>query len=256
MRRKLVAGNWKMHGRRAINEALIKGMRASDSFGEVDVWIAPPAIYVGQAVSLVAGSAIGVAGQNAASFEDGAFTGEVSAAMLADAGCCAVLVGHSERRSLFGETNEVVAEKFGLIKSAGLTPVLCVGETLAERESGLTEKVVLGQLLAVLNRFGVAALRSAVVAYEPVWAIGTGLTAEPVQAQQVHEVIRAEVSRRDSLVANELRILYGGSVKAASAPALFAMPDIDGALVGGASLKVDEFVAIIRLAGEGGRGEG
>jgi triosephosphate isomerase len=251
MRRKLVAGNWKMHGRQAVNEALVEGLRASErAFGDVDVWVAPPAVYVGQVAGLVEGSAIGVLGQNAAAVDDGAFTGEVSAAMLADVGCCGVLVGHSERRNLFGESDAVVAEKFGRILAAGLVPVLCVGETLAQRESGQTERVVLTQLLAVVERFGVSSLRSAVVAYEPVWAIGTGLTAEPDQAQQVHEVIRAEVSRRDAVVASDLRILYGGSVKAANASALFAMPDIDGALVGGASLKVDEFVAIIRSAGE------
>ncbi|MDF2446436.1 MAG: tpiA [Moraxellaceae bacterium] len=252
MRRKLVAGNWKMHGRQAANEALIGGLRAGErDFGDVDVWVAPPAVYVGQIAGLVEDGAIGVLGQNAAAVDDGAFTGEVSAAMLADMGCCAVLVGHSERRSLFGESDAVVAEKFGRIQAAGLVPVLCVGETLAEREAGQTEGVVLRQLLAVVERFGVLSLRSAVVAYEPVWAIGTGLTAEPDQAQQVHEVIRAEVSSRDAVVASDLRILYGGSVKAANASALFAMPDIDGALVGGASLKVDEFVAIIRSAGEG-----
>lgn len=255
MRRKLVAGNWKMNGRRAANEALVKGLLDSEAaFGQVDVWVAPPAVYLDQVAGLLAGSRIALAAQDACGEDDGAFTGEVSAAMLADAGCLAVLVGHSERRSLFGETDAVVAQKFGRIQAAGLQPVLCVGETLAEREAGRTEAVVLRQLDAVLQAHGVVALSRAVVAYEPVWAIGTGRNAEPAQAQQVHATLRAAVAARDADVAKGLRILYGGSVKAANASALFAMADIDGALVGGASLKVDEFVAIIRAADAGSQG--
>lgn len=255
MRRKLVAGNWKMNGRRAVNEVLVEGLIASEAgFGNVDVWVAPPAVYLDQVAGLLAGSRIALAGQNACREDDGAFTGEISAGMLADAGCQAVLVGHSERRSLFGETDAVVVEKFGRIQAAGLVPVLCVGETLAEREAGQTEAVVLRQLGAVLDAHGVVGLSRAVVAYEPVWAIGTGRNAEPEQAQQVHATLREAVAARDGNVAKGLKILYGGSVKAANASALFAMADIDGALVGGASLKVDEFVAIIRAAGGGSQG--
>lgn len=251
MRRKLVAGNWKMHGRRAFNEALVQGIRAGIQGADaVDVWLAPPAVYVEQVRGLLEGSAIRVAAQNVSAAEEGAFTGEIAAAMLADCGCHGVLVGHSERRSLFGETDAVVAEKFGRVAAAGLVPVLCVGETLEEREAGRTAEVVLRQLAAVLDRHGVAALESAVVAYEPVWAIGTGLTAEPGQAQEVHAALRSEVAARAPAVASALRIIYGGSVKAATASSLFCMPDIDGVLVGGASLKADEFVAIIRSAGE------
>lgn len=251
MRRKLVAGNWKMHGRLAANAALVAALRARESeFQGAEVWLAPPAVYLAQVGSLLAGSAIGLAAQNAAREPDGACTGEVSAGMLADVGCRAVLVGHSERRSRYGETDAVVAEKFGRIQAAGLVPVLCLGETLEEREAGQTEAVVLRQLAAVTEEQGVAALSRAVLAYEPVWAIGTGRTASPDQAQQVHAVLRSAVAARDAQVAAGLRILYGGSVKAANAAALFAMPDIDGALVGGASLDADEFVAIARFAGQ------
>jgi triosephosphate isomerase len=250
MRRKLVAGNWKMHGRRTANAALVEAIRRHEGgFRAVDVWLGPPSVYLEQVFGLIAGSALGLLGQNAASEPDGACTGEVSAEMLADVGCRAVLVGHSERRSLYGETDAVVAEKFGRIREAGLIPVLCVGETLAEREAGQTELVVLRQLAAVVDLMGVSALDTAVVAYEPVWAIGTGHTASPEQAQQVHALLRAAVAGEDAGLAARLRILYGGSVKSANAAALFAMPDIDGALVGGASLNADDFVGIIRSAG-------
>ncbi|HEX4870238.1 MAG TPA: triose-phosphate isomerase [Moraxellaceae bacterium] len=249
MRRKLVAGNWKMNGRLAANQDLVQAVGAGvKPLDGVDVWLAPPSVYLLQVKELLAGSALGLVAQNAASEQDGAYTGEVSADMLADAGCQAVLAGHSERRSLYGETDAVVAAKFGRIQAAGLVPVLCVGETLAEREAGQTEAVVLRQLGAVVDAWGIAALERAVVAYEPVWAIGTGRTATPEQAQQVHAVLRAEVARQSGPVAAALRILYGGSVKAANAASLFAMADIDGALVGGASLVADEFIAIARAA--------
>lgn len=249
MRCKLVAGNWKMQGRHADNVALVQGILAHEAeYRGVDLWIAPPALYIDQLAGLVAGSSICLMAQNVAREDDGACTGEISAGMLLDAECIAVIVGHSERRSRYGDDDTVVVEKFGRAQAAGLIPVLCVGETLAERESGQTEAVVLQQLCVVLDVHGVSALKNAVLAYEPVWAIGTGRTATSEQAQQVHLVLREEVARRDALIAAELRILYGGSVKAANAGALFAMPDIDGALVGGASLDAAEFVAIARAA--------
>lgn len=249
MRRKLVAGNWKMNGRRASNAALVQAIgKQSDELGRVDLWLAPPTVYLLQLAELTAGSGVALMAQNAARELDGAYTGEVSAEMLADVGCQAVLVGHSERRSRYGESDAVVVEKFGRIQAAGLTPVLCIGETLDEREAGRTEGVVVGQLGAVVAAFGVKCLSNAIVAYEPVWAIGTGRTASPEQAQEVHSLLRAEVATKDEGVAAGLRILYGGSVKSSNADALFAMPDIDGALVGGASLDANEFVAIAQAA--------
>lgn len=251
MRRKLVAGNWKMNGRLAANESLVGAVAAgTNGLDGVDVWLAPPAVYLLQVAELLKGGGLGLAAQNAAREQDGAFTGEVSAEMLAEVGCQAVLVGHSERRSLYGEADAVVVEKFQRIQAAGLVPVLCVGETLAEREAGQTDVVVLRQLEAVIDACGVGALERAVVAYEPVWAIGTGRTATPEQAQEVHAVLRAAVARRSEPVATGLRILYGGSVKAGNAASLFAMADIDGALVGGASLVADEFIAIARAASQ------
>lgn len=249
MRRKLVAGNWKMHGRQVANATLLTAIasRAAEYSG-IDLWIAPPSVYLAQVAGLIAGTGLRLSAQNVACEEDGACTGEVSAGMLADIGAHAVIVGHSERRSLYGDSDAAVAERFAKAQAAGLVPVLCVGETLAEREAGKTESVVLGQLAAVVDAHGVSALTKAVLAYEPVWAIGTGRTASPEQAQQVHAVLRAAVAKQDAGVAAELRIVYGGSVKAANAAALFAMPDIDGALVGGASLDADEFVAIARAA--------
>jgi triosephosphate isomerase len=249
MRRKLVAGNWKMHGRQAANAALVNGILSCvDEYHGIDLWIAPPTVYLAQVAGLLTGSELRLSAQNLAQEDDGACTGEVSAGMLADIGAHAVIVGHSERRSRYGDTDAAVAERFAKAQAAGLVPVLCVGETLAEREAGKTESVVLGQLAAVVDAHGVSALARAVLAYEPVWAIGTGHTASPGQAQQVHAVLRAAVASKDAAVAAGLRILYGGSVKAANAAALFAMPDIDGALVGGASLDADEFVAIARAA--------
>lgn len=249
MRRKLVAGNWKMQGRLTANAALLAALKAEQAgFAGVDVWLAPPAPYLAQLAALLQGSALQLMAQNVAREEDGAFTGEVSAGMLTDVGVQAVIIGHSERRSRYGESDAIVAEKFARAQAAGLTPVLCVGETLAEREAGSTESVVLAQLRAVMATQGVAALRRAVLAYEPVWAIGTGRTASPAQAQAVHACLRAAVAEQDAAVAADLRILYGGSVKAANAAELFAEPDIDGALVGGASLDANEFIAIARAA--------
>ncbi|MGH8492807.1 MAG: triose-phosphate isomerase [Moraxellaceae bacterium] len=249
MRRKLVAGNWKMHGRQAANAALVSAITSRVAeYSGIDLWIAPPSVYLAQVAGLLADSGLRLCAQNVAREDDGACTGEVSAGMLADLTVYAVIIGHSERRSLYGDSDVAVAERFAKAQAAGLIPVLCVGETLDEREAGKTEEVVLAQLTAVVDAHGAAALEKAVLAYEPVWAIGTGRTASPEQAQQVHAVLRAAVARRDAQVAKALRILYGGSVKAANAAALFAMPDIDGALVGGASLDAEEFVAIARAA--------
>lgn len=251
MRRKLVAGNWKMHGRLQANQVLLATLQSTlPSGADADVWLAPPSVYLGQLRDLLEGSGIHLMAQDAARETDGACTGEVSAAMLADIGCYAVIVGHSERRSRYGDTSEIVAEKFGRVQEAGLVPVLCVGETLEEREAGQTANVVLAQLAAVISVHGVGSLQQAVVAYEPVWAIGTGRTASPEQAQEIHALLRAEVARQDAQIAQSLQILYGGSVKAGNAASLFAMPDIDGALVGGASLVAEEFVAIVQAAGQ------
>lgn len=249
MRRKLVAGNWKMNGRQASNKALVCDIQAAlkGVAPAVDVWVAPPSVYLGQIADLLGAEACLVA-QDVAREQDGACTGEISAEMLVDIGCHAVIVGHSERRSRYGDTDAVVAEKFGRVLVSGLVPVLCVGETLDERETGQTAKVVQAQLAAVISVHGVAALKKAVLAYEPVWAIGTGRTASPEQAQEIHALLRTTVAQQCEKTAATLRILYGGSVKASNAASLFAMPDIDGALVGGASLDANEFVAIVRAA--------
>lgn len=250
MRRPLVAGNWKMHGTRQSVESLLKGLNQQDWPDGVDVMIAPPALYIHQCYSSLAKSPVYIGAQSCAyQAEPGALTGEVSPAQLRDAGCEYVLVGHSERRSLFGETDEVVRKKFAAALACGLRPVLCVGETREHRDAGLTAEVVGTQLQVILDAFGVGGLAQGVIAYEPVWAIGTGLTADPEQAQDVHAMIRARLAIMDDEQAQLVQIVYGGSVKADNAEDLFAMPDIDGGLVGGASLNADEFGAIARAAG-------
>lgn len=246
MRRKLIAGNWKMHGSLAENEALLSGILADMGSVKASVAVCVPFPYLAQAQAKLTGSAIAWGAQNMSQHAKGAFTGEVSAAMLKDFGCAYVIVGHSERRALYGETDAVVAEKFAAAQAAGLTPILCVGETLDERESGITEQVVARQLDAVIAKCGIAALAKSVVAYEPVWAIGTGKTATPDQAQAVHAFIRARVRDLDGVVADGLIIQYGGSMKANNAAELLAQPDIDGGLIGGASLVAEEFLAICR----------
>lgn len=248
MRRKLVAGNWKMHGSLQQNAALLERIKQGASGLACDVAVCPPFPYLAQVQAMLSGSGVAWGGQSVSEHALGAFTGEVSADMLVDFGCLYVLVGHSERRALYGETDVVVAAKFEAAQRAGLVPVLCVGETLAEREAGETEAVVARQLSAVLDRSGVAAMASAVVAYEPVWAIGTGVTASPAQAQEVHADIRARVAVQDVKVANGLRILYGGSVKPQNAKELFGQADIDGGLIGGAALVADDFLAICLAA--------
>jgi triosephosphate isomerase len=246
MRRKLVAGNWKMHGNLAENEALLSGVLAGMGDVKAGVAVCVPFPYLAQVHAKLTGSAIAWGAQNMSQHAKGAYTGEVSAAMLKDFGCAYVIVGHSERRALYGESDEVVAEKFAAAQAAGLTPILCVGETLDERESGITETVVGRQLDAVIAKSGVAALAKAVVAYEPVWAIGTGKTATPAQAQAVHAFIRAKVRALDAAVADGLIIQYGGSMKPNNAAELLGQPDIDGGLIGGASLNAEEFLAICR----------
>jgi triosephosphate isomerase len=248
MRKKLVAGNWKMHGSLQQNAALLERIKAGVSGLACDVAVCPPYPYLGQVQALLAGSAVAWGAQSLSEHPVGAFTGEVSAAMLCEFGCRYVLVGHSERRGLYGETDAVVAAKFEAAQRVGLVPVLCVGETLAEREAGMTGAVVARQVSAILDRSGVAAMASAVVAYEPVWAIGTGLTASPAQAQEVHAAIRAQVAAMDVEVAKGLRILYGGSVKPQNAKELFGQNDIDGGLIGGAALVADDFLAICLAA--------
>ena len=247
-RRKLVAGNWKMHGSLESSTALINALRAGIG-GGADMVVCPPYPYLLRVAEAITASGIQLGAQDVSTYAGtGAFTGEVSGAMLADVGCRYVIVGHSERRALLGEQDAVVAEKFQAAQAVGLTPILCVGETLEERESNRTEEVVERQITAVMDAAGVAAFGSAVVAYEPVWAIGTGKTATPEQAQAVHARIRRLVAQGDVTIAAGLLILYGGSVKGANAAELFAMEDIDGGLVGGASLDASEFLSIYGAA--------
>jgi triosephosphate isomerase len=238
-RGRLVAGNWKMNGSRASNAALLQTLvRELAGFEAAEVAVCPPFPYLGEVGEQLKGTSIALGAQNVSEHANGAYTGEVSAPMLREFGCRYVIVGHSERRQLYGERDEQAAAKFAAAKAAGLTPILCVGETLQEREGGRTEEVVARQLDVVLNR---TAFAGAVLAYEPVWAIGTGRNATPEQAQAVHAFLRKRLPV-------ESRILYGGSVKAQNARALFAMPDVDGGLIGGASLVADEFIEIVRAA--------
>jgi triosephosphate isomerase len=249
MRGKLVAGNWKMNGNLASNQSLLKSLiPLLKPISDTRCAVCAPYPYLYQTEQLLRGSGISWGAQDVCEYGHGAYTGGVSAGMLADFGCRYVLVGHSERRALFGDTDKAVALKFAAVLKAGLTPVLCVGETLAERESGVTEQVVARQMDAVIAHSGVAALGQAVMAYEPVWAIGTGKTASPDEAQAVHAFIRGRVAEQDMRVADSLLLLYGGSVKASNAKQLFAMADIDGGLIGGASLVAEEFAAICKAA--------
>jgi len=250
MRRPIVAGNWKMHGTRSENARLIEEITSrypADPAAECIV--CPPYVYLQEVGRQLRDSTILLGAQDVCADPQGAFTGEVSAAMLKDVGCQYVIVGHSERRLLYRESDQLVARKFAGAQAKALVPILCVGEQLAERESGRTRDVVARQLDAVLELCGAQTLESAVIAYEPVWAIGTGRNATPEQAQEVHAFIRARVAARDATIAGGTRILYGGSVKASNAAELFTMPDVDGGLVGGASLKADEFLAILAAAG-------
>jgi triosephosphate isomerase len=249
MRRPVVAGNWKMHGSRAANEVLLGelGERVRPEW-QVGVAVFPPYVYLADAVRLLEEADIDVGAQDVCAHPLGAFTGQVAASMLKDVGCRYVIVGHSERRRLYHEDDTLVARKFGAVLNVGLTPVLCLGETLEEREAEHTEAVVARQLDAVTAMNGVPSLGAALIAYEPVWAIGTGRTASPEQAQAVHAYVRHRIHGQDAKVSAQVRILYGGSVKASNAAELFSMPDVDGGLVGGASLSADEFLQICAAA--------
>jgi triosephosphate isomerase len=248
MRRKLVAGNWKMHGSRASNAPLVEAILGSAQPERTDCVICPPFVYLSEIARLLRGSATKLGAQDVCAEGQGAYTGEVSAAMLKDVGCDYVIVGHSERRNLYGEDDELVARKFAAALAHGLKPILCVGELLAEREAERTHEVVGRQLEAVVALTGIEAFAEAVIAYEPVWAIGTGRTASPEQAQQVHGFIRQRLAQRDAKIAARLQILYGGSVKTGNARELFAQSDVDGGLIGGASLKAEEFLSIMAAA--------
>ncbi len=245
MRQPLVAGNWKMNGSLDSITALVEGVKAGlDSVSTAEMAVCPPYVYIPTVAALIGGASISLGAQDVSDQEAGAFTGEVAPAMLTDVGCKYAIVGHSERRSIYGESDDFTASKFAAARKAGLVPILCVGELLEEREQGITEQVVSRQLDAVIDLEGVGALADAVIAYEPVWAIGTGKTASPEQAQDVHAFIRGKLAALDTAVADKVRILYGGSMNAANAAELLAMADIDGGLIGGASLKPADFLAI------------
>ncbi len=247
MRNKFVAGNWKMHGTCKEVSALIKEIsNGLSDFSDAKVAVFPSFIHLPLVYELLKDTELAFGAQNINEHESGAYTGEVSGAMLNDIGCGYVLVGHSERRQSYGESNEVVAEKFSAAKTNDLTPVLCVGETKDQRDAGETEKVVQDQIEAVIAKSSIGSFSKAVIAYEPIWAIGTGLTATPEQAQSVHAFIRNYIAKQSSDIAENLQIIYGGSVKSDNAKDLFAMPDIDGGLVGGASLKAQDFITICK----------
>ena len=248
MRRKLVAGNWKMHGSLADNAALLAGVVAGAQDLGCDIAVCVPFPYLSQVQQALNGTPVRLGAQNLSEHAKGAFTGEVSAAMLCDFACAYAIVGHSERRSLYGETDAQVAAKFVAAQAAGITPILCLGESLQERETGVTEAVVARQLDAVIAVAGIAAFAKAVIAYEPVWAIGTGLTATPEQAQAVHAFIRGRLAQHDAGIAASVVIQYGGSMKPSNAVELLSQPDIDGGLIGGAALVAADFLAICRAA--------
>ncbi len=248
MRRKLVAGNWKMHTNRAAAEQLAGAIASAKLDAGTDLAVFPPFVYLDALIARYRGTPLAFGAQDCSEHAQGAYTGEIAAPMLKDIGATHVLVGHSERRQYHGESNAAVAAKFAQAQQAGLVPVLCVGETLAQRDAGTTEAVIAAQLDAVVERGGIGAFAAAVVAYEPVWAIGTGRTATPAQAQTVHAFIRGKLAALDARIASSLRILYGGSVKPANAAELFGQGDVDGGLIGGASLVAADFLAICAAA--------
>ncbi len=249
MRHILVAGNWKMNGSMAANAELVSGIIAgAPAADNVELLVCPPFPYLAATAEQISGSKVQLGAQTVSEHTSGAFTGEVAPDMLTDLGCGYVLVGHSERRTLYGESSATVAAKFAAALAVDLKPVLCVGETLEERQAGNTEQVIDEQLQAVLDTSGIDGIAKSVIAYEPVWAIGTGMTATPEQAQDVHRHIRAVLEGLDATVAEQVLILYGGSVKGDNAAGLFSMPDIDGGLIGGASLKAGDFLAIADAA--------
>lgn len=251
-RQPLIAGNWKLNGTRSSVVSLSESVAKAATQVTAEILLCPASVHLSDVLNVVGNTAVKLGAQNCSQHEKGAFTGECSVNMLAEFGCEYVIVGHSERRDLFGETDEIVAAKFFAVQKAGLTPILCVGESLEDRRAGKQEAVVVTQLEAVIAApdFQPSDLAGAVIAYEPVWAIGTGETASPAQAQEVHSIIRRRISSMDESIAQHIRIIYGGSVNPASAPDLFVEEDIDGGLVGGASLKAEDFVAICLAAGE------
>ncbi len=249
MRRTLIAGNWKMNGSLSSIEELINGIK--DGLADVtnaDMAVCPPAVYISKVNELIGDSAIGLGSQNICDQASGAFTGELAPSMLKEFNCTYAIIGHSERRSLYGESDELVAKRFAMAVQSGVTPLFCIGETLEERESGIMEDVVSRQLDAVIETQGVEAIGQCVIAYEPVWAIGTGVTASPEQAQAVHAFIRSKLAALNEDVAAKVQILYGGSMNAGNAAELLSQTDIDGGLIGGAALKAADFLAIGKSA--------
>ena len=245
MRTPLVAGNWKMNGSRESIKELINGVvEGAKSLSGVEVAVCPPTIYIADVVAATADSIVEVGSQDTCTAIKGAFTGETSIDMVKDLSCKYAIIGHSERRTMYGESDEIVAEKFAIVKTAGLIPVFCIGETLEEREANITEEVCARQIDAVFTSLGDDAFADSVVAYEPVWAIGTGKTASPEQAQSVHAFIRQHLAKRNADLAEKVQILYGGSMNPANAKELMGQADIDGGLIGGASLKADDFMAV------------
>jgi len=251
MRQPVVAGNWKMNGSRSSIQALLGGIKKGISeIHSAEVVVCPPFVYIADVAQQLEGTSISWGAQDLNQHDSGAYTGEVSGPMLNDFQCKYVILGHSERRHIYGESDQLVAEKFQAAYRLGLYPILCVGELLEEREDDKTDEVVARQLDAVLDIMGGASgVTNSIIAYEPVWAIGTGKTASPQQAQAVHQMIRERLAGDDPQAAAAMRILYGGSVNAGNAAELFSMVDIDGGLIGGASLKSDDFLAICRAAG-------
>jgi triosephosphate isomerase len=248
MRRRIVAGNWKLHGSRTFAAELVVALAAAAPAEGVELLVLPPLPLLGPLIAEFGGGSLAFGAQDVSAHEQGAYTGEVSAAMLVEAGACYVLAGHSERRQYHGEDDALVARKVGAARKAGLTPILCVGETLEQRETGQTEQVIAAQMAPVFAELGDQALEGVIVAYEPVWAIGTGKTATAGQAQAVHAFIRGEAAARDARIAGSLPILYGGSCKPGNAAELFAQEDVDGGLIGGASLVAVDFLAIAAAA--------
>jgi triosephosphate isomerase len=249
MRTPLVAGNWKMNGTSAsINELMQSVVAGAGDVDTADILVCPPFVYLHQVEALLGSAPVALGAQDVYFEQGGAYTGEIAGPMLKDVGCGYVLVGHSERRAMMGDSNEIVARKFMAAQAAGLTPILCVGETLEERQADSTLAIIGSQFAAVVDAAGIEAFADAVVAYEPVWAIGTGETASREQAQEIHAALRSMAAKRSAKIAANLRLLYGGSVKPDNAADLFSMPDIDGGLIGGASLKADDFLAICAAA--------
>ncbi len=249
MRKVLIAGNWKMNGSRASIKELLDGLKAgAGSVDKANIAVCAPYVYLADVADQLKGSSITWGAQNVSTEASGAFTGEIAAAMIKDFDCTYIIVGHSERRTIYGETDELVAKKLGVVIAAGMTPIFCIGEALEERENGVTEEVVARQIQAVIDMHGVEALARSVIAYEPIWAIGTGKTATPEQAQEVHAFIRNMIASSDAGIAENVIIQYGGSMNAGNAKELLAQSDIDGGLIGGASLKAEDFLTICTSA--------